>query len=48
MIAQIIEAPRKPSKTLTTNKIALGFQIFLCTPTTGTLRRISLFKFGII
>jgi len=47
MIAQVLDAPRKPRKSFITNKVTLVFLDFLCTSVTCTLKRISISGFGI-
>jgi Golgi nucleoside diphosphatase len=45
MIAQVLNAPKKPPKGLITNKEYLVFANSLCTPTTCTLKRVSVSGF---
>ena len=46
MIAQVLNAPRKPRKSFITNEVTLIFLDFLCTSVTCTLKRISISGFG--
>jgi len=46
MIAQVLDAPRKPRKSFITNEVTLVFLDFLCTSRTCTLKRISIPGFG--
>jgi len=46
MIAQVLDAPRKPRKSFITNEATLVFLDFLCTSVTCTLKRISISGFG--
>ncbi len=46
MIAQVLDAPRKPRKSFITNEVTLVFLDFLCTSVTCTLKRISISGFG--
>jgi len=45
MIAQVLDAPRKPRKSFITNEVTLVFLDFLCTSITCTLKRISISGF---
>jgi len=46
MIAQVLDAPRKPRKSFITNEVTLVFLDFLCTSITCTLKRIFISGFG--
>ncbi len=48
MLAQVLDAPRKPRKSFITNEVTLVFLDFLCTSVTCTIKRISISGFGYI